>query len=152
MKKKKGQLMSQWIANVQNAAFCLCAIEVQIDNEDLILILTIGLPLAYKTFVVALDATPAYDLTLDNVISHMLNEESYTIKEENNILKPNDKALSVTQVILAAHRPHHPVSEITCFKCGKKGHYQINCVNTVPVAHRKEATNVVIEEEDNYSF
>jgi len=152
MKKKKGQPMSQWIADVRNAAFHLCAIEVQIDDEDLILILTMGLPPAYKTFVVALDATPAHDLTLDNIISCMLNEESCTIEEEDNILKPNDKALSVTQVIPAARCSHHPVSEITCFKCGKKGHYQINCVNTVPVSHRKEVTNVVIEEEDDYSF
>jgi len=85
MKKKKGQLMSQWIANVQNAAFCLCAIEVQIDNEDLILILTIGLPLAYKTFVVALDTTPAHNLTLDNIISCMLNEESYVLLKKKII-------------------------------------------------------------------
>ena len=68
MKKEKGQPMSQWIADVWLAAFHLWAIGVQIDDEDLILILTMGLPPFYKTFVVALDATPAHDLTLDNVI------------------------------------------------------------------------------------
>jgi len=62
----------------------------------LILILTIGLLLAYKIFIAALDTTPTVDLTLDNIISYMLNEESHTIKDDDNTLKPNDEVLLVT--------------------------------------------------------
>jgi len=41
MKKKKGRPMSQWIADVRNVAFRLRAIEVKIDDEDLVLILSL---------------------------------------------------------------------------------------------------------------
>jgi len=66
----------------------------------------------------------------------MLNEESHNLDEEGNILKPNDDALLVTQIVSTAPCSHHPVSEITCFKCGKRGHYQFNCTNTIPVFHK----------------
>jgi len=81
----------------------------------------------------------------------MFNKELHTIKEEDNILKLNNKALLVTQVVFAAHHPHCSVFEITYFKYGKKNYYQINYVNTVPVSHKKKAINI-IEENDNDSF
>ena len=41
----------------------------------LILALTEGLPESYSTFIVTLDSIPADDLTLDIVITRLLNEE-----------------------------------------------------------------------------
>jgi len=106
-----------------------------------------GLPPFYKTFVVTLDATPTHNLTLDNVILHMLNEESRTIEEEDNTQKLNDEVLSVTQV--AIRHLHRLISEIICFKCGKKGYYQLNCSNIVLNTRINQAANLAIENDDD---
>jgi hypothetical protein len=45
-------------------------------NQDIILGLTIGLPSSYDAVIINFDSIPADQLTLDNVISHLLNEET----------------------------------------------------------------------------
>jgi len=38
--------------------------------------------------------------------------------------------------LLATMREKHPASEITCYQCGSKGHYQSSCPSPeVPVGH-----------------
>lgn len=69
MRKKSYQPMYQWIANVRGITFRLRSIGVTIDDEDLILVITMGLPPAYTTFVVALDSTPSNQLTIFRVFS-----------------------------------------------------------------------------------
>jgi len=108
-----------------------------------------GLPPAYKIFVVALDTTPTNDLILDNVISYMLNKESHNLDKKDNILKPNNDAFLVAQIILTASCPRHPVSKITCFKCEKRGHYQFNCTNIILVSYKNKAADVVSDKKNN---
>jgi hypothetical protein len=55
--------------------FRLIQIGVEVSDEDFILVLTQGLPAAYETFVVSLDATDPSLLTSEHVISHLLNKE-----------------------------------------------------------------------------
>ena len=75
MRKCDDQPMVSWISDVKNAAFQLEATGVTIIDEDVILALTEGLPESYSTFIVALDSIPADDLTLDIIITRLLNEE-----------------------------------------------------------------------------
>ncbi|KAI0693234.1 hypothetical protein BC835DRAFT_1276352 [Cytidiella melzeri] len=44
MKKKNDKPMAQWIADVRGVAFRLRGIGVTVDDEELILVLTMGLP------------------------------------------------------------------------------------------------------------
>ncbi|KDQ55340.1 hypothetical protein JAAARDRAFT_110450, partial [Jaapia argillacea MUCL 33604] len=74
--KKDSQSMVSWIADVRRNAFKLEDIGVKVEDKDLILVLTMGLPPAYETFVVSLDSTPPDDLILEFVIARLLNEEA----------------------------------------------------------------------------
>ena len=68
--------MSQWISEVRSLAYRLRKIDVIVEDEDVILVLTMGLPPSFDNFIVALDATDSSAITLENVISRLLNEES----------------------------------------------------------------------------
>ena len=57
LSKAEDQPMSSWIADVHHTAFRLKEIGVEVSDEDLVLVLTQGLPPSYKNFVVTLDAT-----------------------------------------------------------------------------------------------
>ena len=58
LRKRDDQLIPAWIAEVRNAAFRLEAIDVEVPEEDIIMVMTGGLPTAYSTFVATLDSTP----------------------------------------------------------------------------------------------
>ncbi|KAI0787682.1 hypothetical protein C8Q74DRAFT_1409132 [Fomes fomentarius] len=77
MAKHTDQSMSAWIADVRHAAFNLENISATITDEDVILVLTNGLPTSYSQLIVTLDATPpSVALTVETVIKRLLNEES----------------------------------------------------------------------------
>ena len=50
--------------------------------------------------------------------------------------------LAVTPV---TQKTHCPLEQITCFHCGEKGHYQINCLKWK--AEEKKGTAAVVFEE-----
>ena len=72
--------MVSWISDIKNAAFQLEAAGVTILDEDVILALTEGLPESYSTLIVTLDSIPADSLTLDIVITCLLNEEVHQVQ------------------------------------------------------------------------
>ncbi|KAJ7320914.1 hypothetical protein DFH08DRAFT_926623 [Mycena albidolilacea] len=123
MRKPDDQKMSAWIGDVRSVAFRLSQVGVTVNDEDIILVLTMGLPASFDTFVVALDSTDAAALTLDYVIGRLLNEES---------------RISVVT-------PSPSVPEITCFTCGKRGHYKINCPDKPPEATAASAVDADFE-------
>ncbi|KAI0686576.1 hypothetical protein C8Q76DRAFT_599039, partial [Earliella scabrosa] len=116
--------MKAWIADVRRAVFRLEAIGATITEEDHVLVLTSGLgsglPPSYEQFIITLDATPEDELTLDLVHKRLLNEAS---RQNPAGLAPAESALA------AAARPRirTPIEQITCFNCGQKGHYKVNC-------------------------
>ncbi len=135
MHKSNNQRMSSWIGDVRSVVFRLKQAGISVDNEDIILVLTMGLPLSFDTLVVALDSTNASALTLDYVIARLLNEESR--------MTTTSSSLSRNAAFRADTHTHRPISQITCFTCGKKGHYQINCPD-----RDKPATNAAIDKID----
>ncbi|EJF59477.1 hypothetical protein DICSQDRAFT_65085, partial [Dichomitus squalens LYAD-421 SS1] len=76
LSKRPDQTMTSWIADVRRAAFRLEEIDASISDEDRILVLTNGLPDSYSQLVVNLDSTLPSELTIDYVITRLLNEES----------------------------------------------------------------------------
>ena len=61
--------MQNFIAEVLCLALQLQAIGITVNNEDIILVLTGGLPSSYDNFFITLDSTSPADLTLDYVIT-----------------------------------------------------------------------------------
>jgi gag-polypeptide of LTR copia-type len=76
MKKSDTQTMHTWIAAVRHLAQELTEAGTTVTDDDTIIVLMLGLPLTYKNFVITLDVTPDEQLTLDLVITRLLNEES----------------------------------------------------------------------------
>ena len=113
--------MSDWIAEVNRIAFQLEEIGVDVPDEDKILVLTQGLPDDYCQFIITLDSTPSAQLNIDDITSRLINEESRHTKVPDT----SDTAYHTT----TAPRNRTPLERITCFNCGKKGHYQNNCPN-----------------------
>jgi len=98
-------------------------------NQDIILGLTIGLPSSYDAVIINFDSIPADQLTLDNVISHLLNEETQqtaaattksTSLSTHVKTDPDNAAYAATP----ANCDH---SKVTCHFCSEKGHFRYEC-------------------------
>jgi hypothetical protein len=76
------EVMSAWIGQVKAVAFQLMKIGVAVTDEDQILVLTMGLDVLYKSFIISLDRTQPGLLTLDYVIHHLLNEDVHRDNQE----------------------------------------------------------------------
>jgi gag-polypeptide of LTR copia-type/Domain of unknown function (DUF4219)/Zinc knuckle len=113
------ETIQSFISTARRLANQLTEIGVTVDDEDIILVLTGGLPSSYDNFVVTLDSTPPSQLTLNYVITRLLNEET----RQNGDTSPDNVTLSAT----SARRKPRDISQITCFNCAQKGHYQSNC-------------------------
>jgi len=72
--------MEAWIASVRDIAHCLEAADFEVMDIDLIIALTQGLPDRYDPFIISLDTTPIDQLSVDSVITCLLNEESRQLR------------------------------------------------------------------------
>ena len=125
MKKGDNQVMNSWIADIKNPAYCLDdAAGVTIIDEDIILTLTAGLPELYVTLIVMLDNFPPNELTLSNVITHLLNE-GVQQNDHEDVVKVSGPVYSVQDA--KNNKIKTQLSKVTCNNCGKKGHYKSNC-------------------------
>ena len=85
MTKHADQSMSSWIADVQQAEFCLKEVRYTATDEDKILVLTQGLSSLYDPFIISLNAAITANTSSDDsdlsipievVKAHLINEES----------------------------------------------------------------------------
>ncbi|KZT06172.1 uncharacterized protein LAESUDRAFT_611876, partial [Laetiporus sulphureus 93-53] len=75
MAKGSEEPMSTWIGRIKTQVRHLLHADISVTEEDLILALTSGLGKCYEPLVMALDALPADQLTTENVVAKLLNEE-----------------------------------------------------------------------------
>ena len=127
-KKGQNQTMQAWIGKIQAQALKMEMAEVKVSKQDVILALTLGLPPTYNAIIISFDAMDPKKLTIDTVITRLLNEEtcqsgihSHTPTPAHTSHTANDEALVV------AHTSRRPLSDITCFFCTKKGHFHSDC-------------------------
>jgi hypothetical protein len=111
----------------------LDAAGVAIIDEDIILTITAGLLDLYSMLIVTLDNLSPNELTLPNIITHLLNEEVQQYAHEDVVELPGP----VYSVQDAKNKKiKTPLSEITFYSCGKKGHYKSTC----PVLKKESET------------
>lgn len=115
-----GQTMESWIGEVRTRARRLESVEVQISDEDIIVVLTAGLPSSFTPVIISFDALEPEKLTLDFVITRLLNEEARqtthsTVKKEED------------ETALRAERVNKIGNNVQCFYCLEMGHYSTAC-------------------------
>jgi hypothetical protein len=97
MMKKAEESMQSWIGAVKALVFRLEQARIDMSEQDIILALTMGLPVAYDAVIINFDATAPELLTLDHVITHLLNEETHQESGKETIkTEPEDEAMVVT--------------------------------------------------------
>ena len=116
-KKSDSQTMQSWIGYIQGLAFRMENANIAIINQDKILAITMGLPPSYDNVIINFDSMSPDTLTLNLVITCLLNEEVWQttltlIKQEDH----GDKAMAVFRT-----------REIVCYFCDAKGHYKSDC-------------------------
>jgi gag-polypeptide of LTR copia-type/Zinc knuckle len=140
--------MQNFIGEARRLALQLQEIGVTVEDEDIVLVLTGGLDSSYNNFVITLDSTPSSQLTLNYVITRLLNEESRQLADSDKL---GESAL-VAAATPTSDKPKgakRDVSQITCWNCAKKGHFQSNCPDLV----REQATVALTAvREDMFAF
>ena len=133
--------MSSWIGEIKAQTQMMKAIDITLPDLFVIVILTSSLPPEYEAAVVALDSVNLKNFTLKLTIGCLLNEEecqlSQKLLQDSKVVKGEPKPDS-------SYAVHVTKSNITCFKCGKKGHYLKDC----PDKESAQYVNVYGEEPD----
>ena len=117
--------MQAWIGQIQGLAFRMEHAKIAVTDQDKILAITMGLPPSFDNVIINFDSMSTDTLTLNLVITRLLNEEvrqitsALLVKEEDQIKTELDEAMAVSRT--------KPISEILCFFCDAKGHYKSDC-------------------------
>jgi hypothetical protein len=129
-KKVPMQSMQAWIGHIKSLAFRMEEAGIDVSDQDRILALTMGLPDAYDAVIINFDATPPEQLTLNHVITRLLNEEtrqSSTVTTGMDT-QPTDEAMAATEKTRRTRAPAaNPYADVTCYFCDEKGHYKSDC-------------------------
>lgn len=89
--------MQAWISRVQGLAFRMEAAGTNVADQDKILALTMGLLAAYSSVIINFDSTPPGLLTLNHVITRLLNKETRQAADTSEVKEePLNQALVVT--------------------------------------------------------
>jgi len=131
-KKEEGQSMQAWIGVIQSLVFWMEEAQITVTDQDQILALTMGLPTLYDAIIINFDSTPADQLTLDHIITRLLNEETQQAAQTpsssgDTESEPGDLAMAMTRSKFAEQRTAHVISDITCYFCDGKAHYKSEC-------------------------
>lgn len=121
-RKTESETMEDWIGRVQSMVLQMEYTGIVVTAQDKILAFTMGLPATYDAVVINFDATHPDDLTVEHVISRLLNEETRQ-QSNGSITDPNGH--DPNNVAFAAQRAAG--KEHTCYFCDKKGHFKADC-------------------------
>ena len=115
-KKSDSQTMQAWIGQIQGLAFRMKHAKIDVTDQDMILAITMGLPPSFDNVIINFDSMSPETLTLNRVITRLLNEEvcqitsAPLVKEEDKIKTEDlDEAMAVSHA--------KAISEVLCFFC-----------------------------------
>jgi hypothetical protein len=154
---KESQSMEGWIGEVRGLMNRLKAIDAGVTDEDMIVVLTAGLPMSYTPIVISFDALDSSKLTLDFVITRLLNEEGRQATSFAPVDVKTENSDANTALIASKFR-----SDVQCFYCLLKGHYSSVCPQKEKDIKAKEeegrkqvqgkTSAAVADVEEDYAF
>lgn len=124
---ERNEPMSAYVARARELARLLYEAGHVLSEDDLLLAITAGLPQSYNPFLISLDTLPDSEYTLDGVIPRIINEYTRQSLSASAPRAQNQAALEDAAMAVTTPRIRRPISDITCYKCNQKGHYQANC-------------------------
>jgi hypothetical protein len=119
-KKDDNETMEAWIGRIQTLILRMEHADVEVSDQDKILAYTMGLPPSYGAVIINFDATPPNLLTVEHVITRLLNEET---RQESDSTSPTAADIDEAMAVIA----RRDVADTTCFFCDKKGHFKSEC-------------------------
>ena len=123
----EGETMMKYVVRIQEMAERLNSIEASVQEMDIVMTLLDDLPEIYGNLIVALGIT-ATDLKLENVCTHLLNEE---IRREGSKNSSNEEiALMANKKFTKFQKRNKKYPTVihnnTCRYCGKENQIEIN--------------------------
>ncbi len=142
-KKKPTQSMQAWIGEIRSMAFRMEETGIAVVDQDKILAVTMGLPPSYDAVIIALDSIPTEQLTLEEVIRRLLNQEV----RQTSAYPPSPSAPTpddgVAAAVLSTEKPKVDRSKVQCYFCDQMGHFKQDCAERAKweAARRKTKTS-----------
>jgi hypothetical protein len=122
-KKKDDETMEAWIGRIQTLVLRMEHGGIEVTAQDQILAMTMGLPPSFDAVIINFDATPPEQLTVNHVITRLLNEETRQSSPTDSPSSTNDTGDEALAVTAARRDP----ALTACFFCDKRGHFKSEC-------------------------
>lgn len=126
LKMNENEILENHLLKFDKVLRDLKAVGAKMEEEDIICQLLMSLPKIFEPVITALETLKAEELTMEFVKGRLLDCD---IKRRTNNFNGNQsqdrKSNVINEVPLAMLG--YSKKNITCFICGKKGHYQNNC-------------------------
>lgn len=129
-KLNENEPVDAYVKQIRNTLDELAMMKKNLPAEDQVFALLAGLPPSFETIISTLEVATE-NLDFEYVVKRLYEFESRKKLQEQSVASNSDNAMFVKTRSgpwpNARRRPPPDISRITCFKCGKKGHYQSNC-------------------------
>lgn len=135
LRKGSNESIQAWAGKVRHTGYLLERAGFTLEEMDKVLALTQGLPDEYEAFIVSLDAGSIDELTFENILSRLLNEEArQRISSDQQRNPVQDEALAVTAPRSTPRRKSVRFEQrktrlqgVRCHRCQGIGHMRADC-------------------------
>ncbi|KAF8195066.1 hypothetical protein BJ912DRAFT_923947 [Pholiota molesta] len=126
MKKNSTTSIQEHAGKIRELADRLTHLDDTPSDSLLVAVLMLSLPSSYSSLIISLDSHSSKN-DFDFVVQHCMNEEARQAGVEATKQAEHENR---NEAFLTDAKPRRDRKDITCFKCGKKGHYRNECPET----------------------
>ena len=121
LKKLEEVTMQVHTASIHEHADHLTGLGDSPSETLMVTVLLISLPEPYSPLIISLDTHPNRT-KFDFVVQRCINEEAHQLSSASSA-----QSSSQDSTFNAVSKPKKDKKDVTCFRCGKKGHYRNEC-------------------------